>query len=117
MIEQVEGDLTLGVLKLRCLWDGDYSNETIYARFSMDLQKDSIEDDLLSIEYFDTLIEAQAGFTGNEITYSRLFREASPPWNYVVYRIIIIIGVSGVVLLAVIITTVVIVVRRRKKNQ
>ena len=117
LIEQVEGDLTLGVLKLRCLWDGDYSNETIYARFSMDLQKDSIEDDLLSIEYFDTLIEAQAGFTGNEITYSRLYREASPPWNYVVYRIIIIIGVSGVVLLAVIITTVVIVVRRRKKNQ
>ncbi|NPE07873.1 MAG: hypothetical protein GNW80_06300 [Asgard group archaeon] len=116
LIEQIEGDSTQGVLKLRCLWYGDYNNETIYARFSMDLKKDKIEDDLLSIEYFDHLIDAQAGFTGNEITYRRLIREARAPWNYIVYRYIIIAGVGGVVLLAVIITTIVVVVRRRKKN-
>jgi len=116
LIEQVEGDLTQGILKLRCSLYDDYSNETIYARFAMNLKKDKIEDDLLSIEYFDTLIEAQAGFTENEITYRRLIREARSPWNYIVYRQIIYFGVGGVVLLVVIITTIVVVVRRRKKN-
>jgi len=117
LLEQVEGDLTQGILKLRCLWYGDYTNETIYARFNMNLKKDKIEDDLLSIEYFDTFIEAQAGFTGNEITYSRLIQVARPPWNYLVSRQLIYFGVGGVVLIAVIITTIVLLVRRKTKKR
>ncbi len=117
-LEQVEGDLTQGILKLRCLYYGDLDLETFfYARFSMDLRKDNIEDDLLNIEYFDTLVDAQAGFTGNEISYRRLIQEARPPWDYIVYRQIIYVGVSGVVLLAVIITTIVVVVKIRKKKK
>jgi hypothetical protein len=116
-LEQVEGDLTQGVLKLRCLYDGDYFNETIYAKFDLDLKSDKIEDDLLTIEYFDTLIEAQAGFTGNEIIYSRLIPEKRPPWNYEVFRFIIYIGVGGVVLITAIITSVILIVRRRKKKK
>lgn len=118
-IEQIEGDLTQGVLKLHCLWYGDYFNETIYARFSMDLKKDEIDDDLLSIEYFNTLIEAQTGFTGNEITYRRLIREARSPWNYIVYQQLIYVGVGGVVLIVVVITSIILIVkyRRKKKNQ
>jgi hypothetical protein len=118
LLEQVEGDLTQGILKLRCQWFGEYHNETIfYARFSMDLKKDSIEDDLLSIEYFNTLLDAQAGFTGNEIIYRRLITEARPPWTYIAYRRIIYIGVGGVVALVIIITAIVILVRRRKKKK
>ncbi|NHJ46561.1 MAG: hypothetical protein FK733_02120 [Asgard group archaeon] len=116
-LEQIEGDLTQGVLELRCLWYGDYDNETIYAKFDMDLKSNKIEDDLLTIEYFDTLIEAQAGFTGNEITYARLFPEKRPPWNYEVIRYIIYFIVGGVVLITVIITTVILLVRRRKKKK
>ena len=116
LLEQVEGDETQGILKLRCLWYGDYDNETIYAKFTMNFRKDSTKDDLLTIEYFDTLIEAQAGFTGNEITYRRLFPDVRPPWNYIVMRRIIYMCVGGVVLLAVVITAVVIIIKRRKKK-
>ncbi|MCK5046251.1 MAG: hypothetical protein KAS22_06705, partial [Candidatus Heimdallarchaeota archaeon] len=118
LLEQVEGDLTNGILELRSLWKGEnYTDEYFYARFTMDLKKENIEDDLLSIEYFNTLIEAQAGFTGNEITYRRLIQEARPPWTYIVYRLIIYIGVGGVVLIAVILTATVMLVRRRKKRR
>lgn len=72
-IRLVEGDYNQGILNLSIFWWSHYypENTSLYARFKIESQSEGYEDDLLTFEHFETLIEAQTGFTEKNITYER----------------------------------------------
>ena len=73
VIELQSGDFKEGILEVRSFsvtsW-GDL-NTSVYLRFQVDSTEDGWEDDLLKLEYFATLTEADNGFTNSSITYER----------------------------------------------
>lgn len=79
LVEQVQGNYTEGILKLVTHWSSDWepSNTSLYAKIRINKGQEGYRDDLLTIEYFANLLDAQAGFTQNNLTYKRFF----PYWD------------------------------------
>ena len=74
LVELEEGNFTNGILKLisQEFWNGEVeSNQTIYAKISIEKQDIGADDDILTIEYFSNLSDARAGFTDACIKYTR----------------------------------------------
>ncbi|MHA1185826.1 MAG: hypothetical protein ACTSXA_06150 [Candidatus Heimdallarchaeota archaeon] len=115
MVKLAEGDNMNGILELITVEFYDWGHDvSVYARFSTNLLEDGLEDDLLTIEYFGSLVEAQAGFTDDAITYQRFLdfdslSTPTPTW------IIVLAVVGNALLLGIIITIIVVVVKRKKK--
>ncbi|NHJ46560.1 MAG: hypothetical protein FK733_02115 [Asgard group archaeon] len=118
LIDLVDGLEGGGILNLRTFTTGELGfNHTLYAKFSLDEPNlDNHMDDILYIEYFDTLLEAQGDFTENKLTYRR-FQHEYYPWQHIIMRNIILVVVSGFIIIAAIITTITIVVIKRKKKK
>ena len=113
MVRLADGNYQAGILELTSSeYDGWGYNVSVFARYLFDGQGEkNLGDDLLTIEYFGSLSEAQAGFTDEAIIYQR-FLGFGINGNELLY---IIIGSTG---LAVIIITIAvgIVFVRKKKN-
>lgn len=77
LVEVVQGDSTDGILKLITHWSSDWGpgNTSIYAKVLVENGQEGYVDDLLTIEYFDNLVDAQSEFTPDKLTYERFI-----PW-------------------------------------
>lgn len=76
LVELVQGDFSDGILLIRTMdYETEYGpkNTTFYAKMSVDPQKSGYKDDLLQIQYFSDLSDAQSGFTNANITYERFY--------------------------------------------
>ena len=73
LVESIQGNSTDGIFELITNWLSDWGpgNSSIFTKVSINKGQVGYEDDILTIEYFDNLIDAQLGFTGNNITYKR----------------------------------------------
>jgi hypothetical protein len=75
LVKQAEGDLTEGILEIitaQPYYDRPF-NTSQFARYSVEPNGAGVEDDILTIEYFENLTAAQAGFTSAHITYERIY--------------------------------------------
>jgi hypothetical protein len=115
MVKLIEGDEQNGILELITTSHFDWGYDTsVYARFSVDLKGSGLNDDLLTIEYFSSLSEAQAGFTNDALTYQRWLGFGNLGDNMMLFTII---GVSGSLVVGIIIVTVVVIRCKKKKDR
>lgn len=113
MVEQVEGDNLEGILELIIIdsWDwGDTAS--VYTRYSLDTKTSKLGDDLLTIEYFSTLSEAQDGFTENSIIYQRFLGFLSFQDGI----LIITLSAAGLVVLIISVVLTITFVKKKKKR-
>jgi len=74
LVELVQGNFSDGIILIRTL---DYiteygpENSTFYAKMRVNPQGSGHKDDLLQIQYYSDLLDAQNGFTDENITYER----------------------------------------------
>ena len=119
LVKQVEGDNLDGILELETT-GGDWGwNISIYTRFQVSINDQGLEDDLLKIEYFPTLIQAQNGFTEKNMTYSRFIHvidHSSGP-NKLLERLIQGLSISAIAAIIIAISVVIIVKRKKRKSQ
>ena len=111
MVKLVEGDDVEGILELITVNSCDWGYDTsVFARYSVDLRGNGVNDDHLTIEYFSSLPEAQAGFSEAALVYQRF----TGFFDRVETILYIVLGSAGalVVVIAIIVTAVVI---RKKK--
>ncbi|MFW9921948.1 MAG: hypothetical protein ACFFDW_01520 [Candidatus Thorarchaeota archaeon] len=78
LVRLVEGTKTDGILSIITIeYQAWGQNTTIYTRVFLEENNTGYTDDILSIEYFTTLEDAQAGFTSDRIIYERFI----PYWS------------------------------------
>jgi len=112
MVKLVDGNNAEGILELITVSYGDWGHDTsVFARFSLDTQGNGLSDDELTIEYFNSLLDAQAGFTEDLLVYQRFFGQFTSR-DMILY---ISLGSAGLALVIIIIV-VVLVVRKKKKT-
>ena len=68
-----EGNFSAGILNLTEYFSNAYSPGSVFMKYSLEPSEDTMYDDLLRVEYFESLIEAQGSFTSNNVTYIRLY--------------------------------------------
>jgi len=109
MVKQIEGTDQTGILELITTSYSDWGfNTSVFVRFSLDLKSaNKLSDDILTIEYFGSLTEAQNGFTDNAITYKRFLGFLS----FADIELYVIIG--SIAIFALIVTAVALLIRRR----
>ncbi len=76
LVKLKEGNFTNGILEMivtRSYHLGWGFNKTIYCRFDVFCNTTLAADDILTIEYFENLTDAQAGFTDANLTYRRYY--------------------------------------------
>ena len=85
LVKQISGDELNGILEFRVFGDSDWgsSNTTIFARYEVNAFDATYTDDILTIEYYDDLLDAEAGFTLNNITYTRF----TPNWDTYIFPV------------------------------
>ena len=79
VVELQSGNFQEGILDVRSSYFTYWGpiNTSVYLRFQVNSTEDGWEDDLLTLEYFATLTEAENGFTSSSITYERYHPYAS----------------------------------------
>lgn len=79
VVELQSGNFQEGILNVRssCSTSWGPINTSVFLRFEVNSTEDGWEDDLLTLEYFATLTEAENGFTSSSITYERYHPYAS----------------------------------------
>lgn len=75
LIELVQGNSSDGIFELINNYISEWGpgNTSVFAKFSIIKGQASSDDDLLEIEYFDNLVDAQVGFTADKIIYDRFY--------------------------------------------
>jgi hypothetical protein len=113
LIELVQGDSSDGIFELFtvCISEWGPINTSLFAKFSIIEGKEGSNDDFLEIEYFNNLIDAQAGFTSDKITYDRFHENYYLNRGNLGYQPII----SVIFFLEIIVA--VIIIRKRKSSQ
>jgi hypothetical protein len=84
MVELVQGDFKEGILLIRTMdhiTEYGPENTTFYAKILVDPQKSSYKDDLLQVQYFSNLSDAQSAFTNASIIYERFYFEYNNNYN------------------------------------
>ncbi|MHA1156727.1 MAG: hypothetical protein ACTSQK_11525, partial [Candidatus Heimdallarchaeota archaeon] len=79
IVERISGNDINGIFEYRVFGYSDWgsSNTTIYAKYEIVTNNAIGSDDELTIEYYDSLLDAEAGFTANNISYTRFV----PNWD------------------------------------
>jgi hypothetical protein len=72
----IEGDLSQGIVNLTN-YHTNARASPVYMKYELVPSDNSIYDDLMYVEYFDNLIDAQASFTSEKITYIRSTQESA----------------------------------------
>ena len=75
-IKTIEGDFSTGIIEIIFnSYDGEWGgmNDSIYMRYEVSNNDIGFRDDTLIVEFYPELIDAQAGFTENNLTYNRFF--------------------------------------------
>jgi hypothetical protein len=112
MVKLAEGNNVEGILELITVSYGDWGHDTsVFARFLLDTQGSGLSDDKLTIEYFSSLVDAQAGFTEDSLVYQRFLGHITRS-ELILY---ISLGAAGLALVIIIIVVVLVV--RKKKRQ
>jgi len=115
LVKQVEGDSLDGILELETT-GGDWGwNISIYAKYQVLEYESGLEDDILKIEYFSSLSQAQNGFTEKNMTYSRFIHTTMQGSTPSKFKQRLTIGLSVSTLVVLLIISVVIVVKKKKK--
>lgn len=70
IVEQISGDALAGIFEFRVIIYSDWVT-SFYVLYEVEALEETYEDDILTVEYFDTLLDAEAGFTLNNISYTR----------------------------------------------
>lgn len=91
-------------------WDLGF-NISVYVRFSLDLKGGGLRDDLITIEYFASLEDAQAGFTENQIIYQQYLGYRSSSFYYGIFFG----SLAGLVVVITAIVTIVVVRKKKEK--
>jgi len=78
LVYQVTGDSSSGILKLIPSGGSEWGpNNPIYMRFEVISWAIGPNEDILKVEYFSTLEEAENGFTNNYLIYKRYWSSLS----------------------------------------
>ncbi|NHJ46563.1 MAG: hypothetical protein FK733_02130 [Asgard group archaeon] len=75
-LKEVSGNFSQGIMEIIFNgFDNDWGamNDSIFIRYNIDFGVAGFKDDILTIDYFSDLLDAQAGFTENNLTYVRYF--------------------------------------------
>jgi hypothetical protein len=114
MVKLVEGDAVQGILELITVYHYDWGFDTsVFAKYSVDLRGSGVSDDRLTIEYFSSLLEAQAGFTEESLVYQR-FTGFLSKGDAILY---ISLGSAGALVVIISIIVTVVVVRKKKTEK